>query len=115
MCTIALCAMGHSGSPSGSVLWIQDRAVTISYLPLPPPGDQLVRHAPYRGPADIYDFVPAPALRTTALRPFVPGGVEEASEVRGIHVAGSFALERQVGTKRAYLQPAEFMPYYFRI
>jgi hypothetical protein len=45
----------------------------------------------------------------------VPGGVRVVSEVRGIHVAGSFALERQLGTGAAYLQPAEFMPDYFRL
>jgi hypothetical protein len=110
---MALYAMGHSGSPSRSVWWSQDQAVTVSYLP--PPGDRPVWHAPHRGSADIYNFVPAPVLRNAALKPFVPGGVRVVSEVRGIQVAGSLALERQVGTGRAYLQPAAFMTDYFRI
>jgi hypothetical protein len=110
---MAQSAMGHSGSPSGSVWWSQDRAVTISFIP--PPGDRPVRHAPHWGSAHNYHFVPAPALQNAALEPSVPGGVSVVSEVRGIHVAGSFALERQVGTGTAYLQPAEFMPDYFRL
>ena len=104
---------GHSAGPSGSVWWFQDRAATIPFIP--PPKDRLVRQAPRRGSAHNYHFVPAPALQNAALEPSVPGGVRVVSEVRGIHVAGSFALERQVGTGTAYLQPAEFMPDYFRL
>ena len=107
-----VCATGHF-VPRGTTAALRERivdprlfAVTIPYLSPPPPADRLVWHAPHRGSADIYDFVPAPALRNAAVRPFVPGGVGVVSEIRGIHVAGSFALERQVGTERAYLQPA---------
>src|SRR5215217_1186668 len=105
--------MGHSGSPSGSVWWSQARAVTISRLP--PPGGRRISHAQHRGLAHNYHFVPAHALHNAALEPSVPDGVRVVSEVRGIHVAGSFALEGQVGTGAAYLQPAEFMPDYFRL
>jgi hypothetical protein len=61
-----LCVMGHSGSPSGSVWWIQDQAVTISFIP---PGDLLVRHAPQRVSAHTHHFVPAPALQNAARDP----------------------------------------------
>src|SRR5687767_510987 len=73
MCPMILCVLGHLGSPSGSVWWIQDRAVTISFIS--PPGDRLVRHAPQRVSAHNYHFVPAPALQNVALEPSVPGGV----------------------------------------
>jgi hypothetical protein len=37
-------AMGHSGSPSGSVWWSQARAVTISFIPLPVIGRSGMHH-----------------------------------------------------------------------
>ena len=37
----------------------------------------------------------------------VPGGVRVVSEVRGMRVAGSFALYLRIGIRRAYRQPVE--------
>jgi hypothetical protein len=59
-----LCVMGHSGSPSGSVWWIQDRAVTISLIPLPVIGWSGMHHIGGR-PTTI-TYLPAPALQHAA-------------------------------------------------
>jgi hypothetical protein len=51
--------MGHSGSPSGSVWWIQDQAVTISFIPLPVIGWSGMHHSGCRR-TPITSFRPLP-------------------------------------------------------
>jgi hypothetical protein len=58
--------MEHSGSPSGSVWWIQDRAVTISFVPLPVISWSGMHHS---GCRHTHHFVPAPALQNAARDP----------------------------------------------
>jgi hypothetical protein len=59
MCPMTQSIMGHSGSPSGSVWWIQDRAVTISFVPLPVIGWSGMHHSGCRH-TPITSFWPLP-------------------------------------------------------
>jgi hypothetical protein len=58
--------MGHSGSPSGSVWWIQDQAVTISFIPLPVIGWSGMHHSGCRR-TPITSFRPLPCRMRPAI------------------------------------------------
>src|SRR5918994_1485004 len=59
MCPMTQSIIGHSGSPSGSAWWIQDQAVTISFIPLPVIGWSGMHHSGCRR-TPITSFRPLP-------------------------------------------------------
>ena len=64
-------------------------------------------------PRVVFLVIDAPIYEAVALY-CVTGNVKVVSEVRGLHVAGSFVLSKRVGMGRAYPQPVEFTLGYCR-
>ena len=94
---MTLCVMGHSGSPSGSVWWIQDRAVTISFIPLPVIGWSGMHHSGCRR-TPITSFRPLPCR----MRPEIHDGGQ--SFLHALCATTNF-LELRKGEVRRILLP----------